>query len=283
MRSGSPLISDCRFIDNEAAYGGALYANCQSDIEISCCEFSSNYGYEGGGAIFAIVNTIISLCNCTITNNRSPNGGGIEVRTGELTVLNSIISFSSQGEAVAAVDTPDIYIYYSDIYGNSGGDWTAYIADYLGSFGNISSDPLFTNLFEGDYRLQPGSPCIDAGDPQSPDDPDGSRADMGAYYFNHLTGINDDSIIPSIFRLKQNYPNPFNASTTISFELAEPGNVKMAVYDLLGKEIVVLLDSYHEAGRYMIDFDASRHSSGVYFYRLQAGDAVETRRMVLLK
>jgi hypothetical protein len=221
--------------------------------------------------------------NCTITDNGSPGGGGIEMRSGELTVLNSIISFSDLGEAVAAVDTPDIYIYYSDIYGNAGGDWTPYIADYLGLFGNISSDPLFSNLFEGDYRLQPGSPCIDTGDPQSPDDPDGSRADMGAYYFNHLTGVEGDPFIPTVFRLNQNYPNPFNAQTTISFESVKPGNLKLAVYDLLGKEITVLLDGYHEAGRYMIDFDASGLSSGVYFYRLRAGDTVETKRILLLK
>lgn len=277
------MITDCRFIDNEASYGGALYANVQSDIEISGCEFSGNYAYEGGGAIFSIVNTTISIQNCTITDNRSPGGSGIEMRSGELTILNSIISFSDIGPAIAAVDTPDIYIYYSDIYGNAGGDWTPYIADYLGLFGNISLDPIFSNLFEGDYRLQPGSPCIDTGDPQSPEDPDGSRADMGAYYFNHLTGLIDYPVIPSVLRLNQNYPNPFNAQTTISFESKKPGNLKLAVYDLLGKEIIVLLDGYHEAGRYTIDFDASGLSSGVYFYRLQVGNAIETKQMVLLK
>jgi hypothetical protein len=187
------------------------------------------------------------------------------------------------GPAIAAVDTPDIYIYYSDIYGNAGGDWTPYIADYLGIFGNISSDPMYSNLFEGDYRLQPGSPCIDAGDPQSPDDPDGSRADMGAYYFNHLTGVVDNPVISTIFQLNQNYPNPFNSSTTISFELEEPGNVKLLVYDLLGREITVLADRHMEAGGYNIGFDVSGLSSGIYFYRLRAGDTVETKRMLLLK
>jgi enterochelin esterase-like enzyme len=100
---------------------------------------------------------------------------------------------------------------------------------------------------------------------------------------NAATGITGSSTIPASFVLNQNYPNPFNASTNISFEAVKPGNLKLAVYDLLGKEIVILLDGYYRAGRYMIDFDASDLSSGVYFYRLRAGDVIETRRMVLLK
>jgi hypothetical protein len=83
--------------------------------------------------------------------------------------------------------------------------------------------------------------------------------------------------------LNQNYPNPFNSSTTISFELEEPGNVKLLVYDLLGREITVLADRHMEAGGYNIGFDVSGLSSGIYFYRLRAGDTVETKRMLLLK
>jgi len=94
---------------------------------------------------------------------------------------------------------------------------------------------------------------------------------------------NGNPYLPAELSLNPNYPNPFNAVTTISFQLAIPGNVKLAVYDLLGREIAILVNGYLETGNYTIDFDASGLSSGVYFYRMWAGDAVETRRMVLLK
>jgi hypothetical protein len=83
--------------------------------------------------------------------------------------------------------------------------------------------------------------------------------------------------------LMQNYPNPFNASTTIRFVLPEPQVVKLKVFDLLGRQVQTLIDEYKRAGVHTVIFDASGLSSGVYFCRLQAGEMVETRRMVLLK
>ena len=100
---------------------------------------------------------------------------------------------------------------------------------------------------------------------------------------NSTTVISNLSAVPVSFELDQNYPNPFNAFTTISFGLAESGDVKLAVYDLLGREIETLADGYLETGGYTFNFDASHLSSGVYFYRLEAGDVIETRRMLLLK
>ena len=83
--------------------------------------------------------------------------------------------------------------------------------------------------------------------------------------------------------LLQNYPNPFNAKTTIRFILPRPVNVELAIYDLLGLRIEVLIFEPIEAGIHTVEFDASSLSSGVYFYRLRAGDVVETKKMVLLK
>ncbi len=89
--------------------------------------------------------------------------------------------------------------------------------------------------------------------------------------------------IPVDLSLGNNYPNPFNSSTTIEFTLGKPLFVTLTVYDLLGREIRILLDEEKPPGIHKIPFDASSLSSGVYFYRLQAGDKVETKRMVLLK
>jgi len=95
--------------------------------------------------------------------------------------------------------------------------------------------------------------------------------------------ICDDPVLPSKLSYYQNYPNPFNASTTIRFVIPESQYVKLTVYDLLGRRVENLLDEYKQAGAHSVSFDASHLSSGVYFYRLQAGERVETKRMVLLK
>jgi hypothetical protein len=89
--------------------------------------------------------------------------------------------------------------------------------------------------------------------------------------------------VPGSFALGQNYPNPFNPKTVVSCQWPVAGRVRLAVYDLLGREIAVLLDEQKAPGRYQVEFDGTRLSSGVYFYRLTAGDYVETRRMILLR
>jgi len=83
--------------------------------------------------------------------------------------------------------------------------------------------------------------------------------------------------------LLQNYPNPFNAATTIKFILPESGKVKLTVFDVLGRRVQTLINDNKNAGIQSVIFDASLLSSGVYFYRLEAGSLAETKRMVLLR
>ena len=86
-----------------------------------------------------------------------------------------------------------------------------------------------------------------------------------------------------MFFLHQNYPNPFNPSTTIKFELPKSSDVRLSVFDMLGREVSVLVNERRDAGVHEVKFDASGFSSGVYFYRLRAGDFVETRKLVLVR
>ena len=88
---------------------------------------------------------------------------------------------------------------------------------------------------------------------------------------------------PAEFRLDQNYPNPFNPTTRIPFQLGNAAFVSLTVYDLLGREVVTLVNQELPPGSYRADFDASGYTAGVYFYRLRAGERVETRRMILLR
>jgi len=85
------------------------------------------------------------------------------------------------------------------------------------------------------------------------------------------------------YSLSQNYPNPFNPSTTIDFEVAKSGMVTLKVFDVLGGEIMVLVNEIKEAGKHSISFDASNLPSGVYFYKLQSGDFVTSKKMILMK
>ncbi|MEL6821894.1 MAG: LamG-like jellyroll fold domain-containing protein [Calditrichota bacterium] len=97
-------------------------------------------------------------------------------------------------------------------------------------------------------------------------------------------GIEDPVLTaPQQFSLEQNYPNPFNPSTTISYQIPARFHVKLKVYDLLGREVQVLVNDLREAGKHEITFNASNFASGVYYYRLEAGEVVKTEKMMLLK
>ena len=99
-----------------------------------------------------------------------------------------------------------------------------------------------------------------------------------------LSGINlTGNILPEVFALSQNYPNPFNPKTIINYELPITNFVSVKVYNALGNEVTTLVNEKQNAGRYSVEFSGESLPSGIYFYKLEAGDFVETKRMVLLK
>lgn len=95
--------------------------------------------------------------------------------------------------------------------------------------------------------------------------------------------LNNSNIIDNYNLLYQNYPNPFNPKSTINYELGITNFVKLKVYDALGNEVAILVNEKKNAGSYSIEFDGNDFASGVYFYKLEAGEFVETKRMILLK
>ncbi len=97
-------------------------------------------------------------------------------------------------------------------------------------------------------------------------------------------GINQDNeAMPTTYALQQNYPNPFNPSTTIKFSVPKAGNVRLVVYDVLGKEVATLVNNFLNAGQYNFQFNASNLASGIYLYRLEAGSFTQTNKMLLMK
>jgi hypothetical protein len=105
--------------------------------------------------------------------------------------------------------------------------------------------------------------------------------------YDILTGIVSPVVKPEAtikeFSLSQNYPNPFNPTTIISWQLAVGSFVTLKVYDVLGREVKILVNEFQETGTHSINFDATKLASGIYFYQLKAGNFVSTKKMILLK
>ncbi len=92
-----------------------------------------------------------------------------------------------------------------------------------------------------------------------------------------------NGVIPSGYSLSQNYPNPFNPETVINFNIIEPGNVKIIIHDLIGREVGILVDEKMNSGSYKVVFDAGNYSSGVYLYTIKSNNFKETKKMILFK
>ena len=155
-------------------------------------------------------------------------------------------------------------------------------------------------LVDGDDGLR----VIDVSDPTSPKpvgffDTDGRASEVdfsgdiiyvgdgeaGLFIVRNdfLTSVVDIPSLPSSFSLSQNYPNPFNPTTTINYLLAQNSNVTLKVFNILGQEIQTLVHKTQVAGEYEISWNSRDLPSGLYVYRLQAGQFVETRKMILLR
>ncbi|HPS65557.1 MAG TPA: T9SS type A sorting domain-containing protein, partial [Ignavibacteria bacterium] len=100
-------------------------------------------------------------------------------------------------------------------------------------------------------------------------------------YFN----LSGDVIVgvPAKFDLSQNYPNPFNPATKINFDLPKDGQVSLKIFDMLGRELSTIVNEIRKAGYYTVEFNASNLASGVYFYRISAGEFSSVKKMIVLK
>jgi len=434
IEDGNCTITDCTIIRNLVAGGGSgggIWI-VGGNMSITGCTVDSNcviydYPYDGpGGGIYADCGTL-TIDHCTFNDNYSGDlaanvGSAVHLAGNTLLMLTNTIIRGPRKLIVFNYNTPATVSYNDFILsfclpyfvgGPPGlGELTQVNAngDSCDVYFNIFLDPVFVGLYNQDYNLRWRSPCIDAGDPNSPLDPDNTVCDMGPFYFNqdamgvvelypHVTvippeggqlvydgwvfnfigypgradiwtyafvpgvgrygpidlyrnfRIPPDSIgmnnirqnvpglapggdyvlaayvgvypstivdssyfyfskegsvageigdwsssglllkagdettfdLPSHYVVSQNYPNPFNASTTISYQVPVDGHVKLEVYNTLGQRVATLVDSKQQAGYKSVIWDASDVSSGLYFYKLTAGDFTETRRMMLVK
>lgn len=281
--------------------GGGICLYAASPI-IEYMTIEGNTAYEFGGGIYTSGSPIIRYV--VIANNTSGDRAGVDCRWGAalfdhvtitrnvpggfysntyVTIMNSIIAqnfdyaVKIQGNSF---DPTTIAIGYSDIYGNLIKIGYASV-DTIGEI--IAEDPLFVDTTNNDYHLLGDSPCIDAGDPAYPYDPDGTVTDMGVFYYHQQVGIENPTLNPNDYRIYQNYPNPFNASTIISYSLPEAADVRIDIFDILGKHVKSLLHKELPPGLHQTIWRPANVSSGAYFYRLQIDNNIKTKKMLLLK
>jgi hypothetical protein len=224
------------------------------------------------------------LLNNTITGSRF-DGLKLE-RFNTLDIRNNIICFNRFGIRNEHWDAPTLE--YNDVYDNRDEDYR----DCEPGEGSLSRDPLFEDARRGDFRLAWNSPARDAGDPDSPPDPDGSRADMGAHYTDVL-GVDVDADADVESEALSVSPNPFNSQTVASYELRGASRVNLALYDINGRLVQTLTEGWEEAGEHWAVIDANRGTdrnvyptdlpSGVYLLRLTDGRRAAQRKVCLIK
>lgn len=275
--------------DNRASSaGGGIYCNGSAPVISGNLILRNITDYIGGAVCLSYSDGL--MVNNTISQNTASEVGGIYCYYSSPEIVNTIIWADS-----AAAD--------SEIFAGENSNPAVSYCDVEGGYpgiGNIDVDPNFRHPAGEDFHLMAldcgqvlDSHCIDAGDPDiddiylSCDWGLGTLvSDMGAYGGGDTAqvGVVDNTCsLPEDFALLQNYPNPFNSGTTIRFMLVESAEVQLTIYDLLGREIQTLIDDFRQAGVHTVVFEAAGLSSGVYFYRLRAGDIAETKRMLLLK
>jgi Secretion system C-terminal sorting domain len=296
---GSPLFENNYIENNSGDYAGGMVINFSAAIIRNNVIVGNNsqdsFGGGGGVMIYTPGSSVQFYNNNVLSNSCNGNGGdGLAVLSGSTLIGSNNIIFGN-GQEIHTIGSGAANITYSVVEGG-----------YFGLF-NIDANPLldltnFTLLFD--------SPCIDAGDPnimmndvEDPDYPGYAlspaqgmlTSDIGAFGGPHMSlfahpsqnsGTDEYCCPPDIpveYTLVEAYPNPFNPITSLNFELDKTQIVKLTIYNILGKKITTLVDSELRAGIHQYHFDASKLSSGQYFYTLLIDEKVTNGILTYMK
>ena len=251
--------------------------------------------YNNGGGIYCC-DASPTLVNVTVSGNKAEYGSAIFCAYSNPVLVNAVMWNDSPQEIYFTGwgQSNSIRISHSDIQGGSQGIVTNDNGTIFWMDGNIEVDPLFVDPDNGDFQLQKGSPCIDAGTAffvwegdtlvNLPDTAyQGNAPDMGTYESPYTAGIGEDHPIRIQFALHQPNPNPFNPTTTIEFSLPTSGVVTLTVYDILGRVIETLLNQNRDTGNHTIQWNAHNLPSGIYFVRMVTDNFTQTREVMVLR
>ena len=264
-------LANSIFVGNSGSATGAVVVKSSDNGRIENCTFVSNESRGGaGGALWIRYQSTVDVLNNIFWLNRAATSGDqISDGDGGVTVTYSLVEGGYEG------------------------------------IGNIDTDPLFAS--EYDFYLDPDSPAIDAGNPdqqyndsEDPEDPGfalwpaqgGLRNDMGVfggatpyarYVIDDLPPAERDPALQHRFQLDPVYPNPFNSTTLIHFTLPEAGQVRVTVFDVLGRKVAVVADERMTAGSKTLKLEGRSLPSGVYFLQVTTPYQARSTKLVLLK
>jgi hypothetical protein len=262
---------------------------------------------SGGGLNLSTTAGSVNIFNNTFYLNTSVEGGDVNIyfdNSSSVSNFYNNILYKSSQPALTYSGQHTVLAKYSDIHGGTGQPWFG--------IGCIDLYPFFTDTAGSNFHLQDSihcgsqrySPCIDAGNPAALDSIINcnwglglTRSDMGAYGGKYSISIGIRKLyteIPAEYYLYQNYPNPFNSMSKIKYQISKTHiknqNIKLVIYNSLGKEVEVLVDQIQQPGMYEVTFDGSNFASGIYFYQLKIEDPtwrtesfVATKKLILLK
>ncbi len=279
--------------------GGAVYC-ADSNPFLERITLFGNFADLGGG-IYCENNSTPFILNSTLAGNYTTKGGGLYCNNDHISLVNSILwdNYPQEIYFDNLADSGKITIAYSNIKGgkyNIISNPTNYIY-WLD--GNIDLDPLFIDTSLYNYALQDTSICINWGVNDCLISYDngtktlcipavnfsGTAPDLGAWEYAEI--INNrpfsDPNNPLKFALFQNYPNPFNPRTRIDFQIPEPGNVIIRIYNSIGQLVETLVEGKVSVGKNSVYFDGSNYASDQYFYQISSGKYNSIKKMVLIK
>jgi hypothetical protein len=315
------VIANTIFQDNVAgSRTSGLSIAGGAQVKVVNCLFAGNYsaGASSVGAGLSMgANSDVDVVNCTIAYNTAASGSALSVRGGTKARVTNCIFWANSGAYIAVATLSGVGAHatlnYCDL--QHGMDSIS-ISDSLSSFlwgaGNIDGDPLFVDSLGADFHLSTGSHCIAAGVDSIEVDgvweraplsdieglprprPLGTHPDMGAFEEQHANPVSVErqsaGNAPIAFGLEQNYPNPFNPLTIIKYTIGGirgqglgGRDVSLIVYDVLGREVAVLVNERKMPGLYEVAFDGAGIASGVYIYRMTAESFAQTKKMILIR
>lgn len=305
--SDTVKIDQVEIINNTASHSAAIYSQSGTKMILTQSLICNN---SSSGPIISTYNVGIEIDKCTIANNQSEIGAlFILHNSGDELLIDNCILWGNQPIQAYIYNANNFIVNSSNIESvsdnliivdNSAGIYDApyYYSneDYSGivfisnngeepTWGNdnINQNPLFCDPSNLDFTLAQNSPSVGISS-------DGSPLTMGAYDVGCeevLSNVYQNQIAYS-FRIEQNYPNPFNPITTLKYELPEDSFVDVTIYDMLGNVVNNLVNANQSSGYKSIQWDATNNqdepvSAGVYLYKIQAGNFVDTKKMILLK